>query len=565
MGHELELLIGLLAVVALGAWLGRIAHLPYPIVLMAAGLAIGFVPGLPRLELDPDLIFLLFLPPLIHAAALQSSPRHLRRDARPIALLAIGVVLITMAGVAVVAHAVLDGLSWPAAWVLGAILSPTDTVAATAVFRRLGVPERVVTLVEGESLLNDGVALVAYRIAVVAAVTGSFSPAEAARDLLIVGAGGAVVGLAVAWVIGHVRRRLDDPMIEITISLLTPYLCWIPAEELGLSGVLAVVSSGLYLGWKGPELFSPGTRLQAYPFWRVLTFLLESLLFILIGLQVPGVLDRLSGQSPLALAGGAALVAATVMAVRFVFPFTVGHLDEVLERRRGQRRAPLSSRERALIGWSGRRGAVSLAAALAIPQGALATAPLPERDLLLFLTLATIGATLVVQGLTLPALVRRLGIEEEQGGDERKRAMARFRTIEAALGRIGELSFESDMPTAVVERARGMYTSRARQITGLCRIGVPATDTRDERAWRELRLELLEVERARLLELRNEGALSAKVVSEVEEELDMEEARLRSGGAAAAAPPAVTAPMSVGPVRSPGVGEADAGGDGARR
>ena len=500
--------------------------MPYPIFLVLAGLGIGFLPGLPALEVDPDVIFLVFLPPLVHAAAWMSSPRQLKANARTVGLLAIGLVLATTTAVAAVAHALLPELGWGPALVLGAIVSPTDTVAATAVFRRLGVPERVVSVIEGESLINDGSALVIYRVAVVAVVTGAFTVGGTLVDVLLVGAGGALLGLAVAVLVAQLRRRVEDPTIEITVTLLTPYLAFLPAEELGLSGILAAVSSGLYLGWRAARDFNANTRLQAYGFWSVLVFVLESILFILIGLQVPDVLAALSGEPVGRLALAAALVVSVVIAVRLAFQFTVGGIEERFDRRRGRADA-LGWRERAVVGWSGMRGAVSLAAALSLPLQTAAGAPFPGRDLILFLTVAVIGVTLVVQGLTLPLLVRRLGVEEEPSASGRDKALTRFRTVEAALERIADLSFEEDARSPDVERAREMYAIRAQQLSGACRTGVPESGDSDVATWTRLRRELLGVERSALLDLRDEGKVNVGVVREVERDLDLEEERLQ--------------------------------------
>ena len=531
---ELELLIGLLGVVAATAWLARGIGLPYPIALVAAGLLIGVTPGLPPLVVEPDVILLVFLPPLIHAAAWGTSPRRLRAEARTVGLLAVALVGLTMACVAVVAHAAVPGLGWPAAFVLGAVVAPTDTVAATAIFRRLGVPERVVALVEGESLLNDGTALVLYRIAVGAVVTGGFALAEAAGDLLIVGAGGALLGLGVAAGVRWVRARIDDATIEITVTLLTPYLAFIPAEELHLSGVLAAVSSGLYLGWRSAEDFTPSTRIQAYSFWTVFIFVLESLLFILIGLQAPVVLSALADQPVGELLMAAAAVSATVIVVRLLFVLGAGALESAWDARRERR--SFSARERAVVGWSGMRGAVSLAAALAIPLETQAGAPFPGRELVLFLALAVIGVTLALQGLTLPALVRRLGVQETRSS-ARGKAVARFRTVEAALERVTDLSFDSDVPSQVLERAREMYALRAQQLAGECRTGMPEGPESDVAAWTRLRRHLLAVERAALLDLRREGRVGMGVMREVERDLDLEEERLNRAVPLDAAPP----------------------------
>ena len=329
----------LAAVLVLVAGLNALASrtgVPYPIVLVVGGLGLGLVPGMPDVELEPDLVLLIFLPPLLYSAAFFSEPRILRRYVRALSLTSIGLVLLTMVAVAVPGHLVL-GLPWPMAFALGAIVSPTDPVAATAIMRRLGAPPAIVAIVEGESLVNDAAALVGYRVAVAAAVAGTFSLLDASLEFLLATVGGTVLGLAVGWVIGEVRRRLDDPPTEITISLITGYIAFLPAERLHLSGVLAVVAAGLYLGWRGPELSSPATRLQTFALWDVVNFLLNATLFVLIGLQLPMVVEGLDGRSVPEVAGYAALVIAMVIGARFAWNFTTPYILRAIDRRPRQR------------------------------------------------------------------------------------------------------------------------------------------------------------------------------------------------------------------------------------
>jgi monovalent cation/hydrogen antiporter len=505
---DIEILLALLAVAAGAVWVARALEIPYPFLLVLAGVGVGYLPGVSEIVIEPDVIFLVFLPPLLHAAGWLSSPRHLRTYATGVTLLAGVLVLLTTGAVAVVAHAVIPGLSWGAAFVLGAIVSATDTVAATSVFRRLGVPERVVALVEGESLVNDGTALVLYRTAVPAAVAGAFSLGDAVHDFLLVGTGGAALGLAVGWLVRRLRCRIDDDLIEITVTLLTAYLAFIGAEELGLSGVLAAVVSGLYLGARSSQDLSAGTRLKAYSFWEVLVFLLESVLFILIGLQFQSVLDALDDRSAGELIGWAAAVCGTVIGVRLVWVMLVPGLG------------PFSRRERAVVAWSGMRGAIALAAALALPLD------VPQRDALLFVTLAVIAVTLGLQGLTLPLLINRLGVEEDAGTDERIKSLARFRTVEAALATIADLAFSGDMPMPLVDRAREMYGERARQLAGECRVPEAGGNDLDPGEWLELRRRLIESEREALFDLIDEGTVPISVIREVERDLDLEEERL---------------------------------------
>src|SRR5919206_685282 len=321
--NQIGSLIFLLGAATLLAQIARLLKVPYPVFLVLGGLVIGFVPWLPTVEISPEVIFLVFLPPLLNYAAFFSSPLELRRYLRPILLLAIGLVLFTTAAIALIAHA-LVGLPWAAAFVLGAILAPTDPVAAEAIFRRLGVPGRVGTVVGGESLINDGTGLVAYRIAVAAVVTGTFSVWEAGLDFLLVGGGGVILGLILARIILPLWRRVKDPSIFITLSLLTPYAIYALAEEvLHVSGILAVVSYGLYRGWRDPSLFpNASIRLQNMSFWSMLVFLLESMLFILVGQQLPSILEDLGEYSTGEILLYAGIVYVTLVATRFLWFFS---------------------------------------------------------------------------------------------------------------------------------------------------------------------------------------------------------------------------------------------------
>ena len=293
--EELQLLALLVAVAAMLFVVGRL-RVPYAILLVLGGLALGFVPGLPQLTLPPDLVLVALLPPLLYSAAFFTSLRDLRANVRAISFLAVGLVGATMVGVALVAHTWIKGFSWPEAFVLGAVVSPTDAIAATSIARRLGVPRSVVTIIEGESLVNDGTALVLYKFAVAAAVSGTFSLAGASGRLLLNAAGGVAVGLVVGFLIRGLRRRMPAAPASIAIALLTGYFAYLPADALGVSGVLAVVTAGVYMGWHTPLLTTVETRLQGAAFWEILTFVLNSLLFLLVGLQLPKILDQLGGR-----------------------------------------------------------------------------------------------------------------------------------------------------------------------------------------------------------------------------------------------------------------------------
>ena len=507
---------------AVARWL----DVPYPIPLVLGGVALGLVPGMPEIELEPDLVLLVFLPPLLYAAAFFSDLRALRRDLRPIALTSIGLVLATMGVVAVLAHDVI-GLTWPMAFALGAIVSPTDPVAATAIMRRLGAPRRLVNVIEGESLVNDATALVAYRVAVAAAVGGSFSAVDAGLEFIGAAAGGIAVGFVVAFVVAEIRRRLDDTPTELTISLLTAYAAFIPADELGLSGVLAAVTAGVYLGWRAPELASPQTRLQGFAVWEILVFLLNATLFILIGLQLPVILDALEGRGAGEMIGYSALVCGAVIGMRFVWVFTVPYVIRALDRRPQQRERRVGAPQRVVVEWAGMRGDVSLAAALALPLETDAGAPLPDRDLILFITFVLILVTVVGQGLTLPALIGRLGVREDGTEEEAEELRGRLTASHAALARLDELVEEEWTRDDTIERVRGMYEFRRRRFK--VRAGkIDDEDGIEDRsiAYQRLMRELYVVQRQALVELRNSGAISNDVMHRLERELDLEESRL---------------------------------------
>jgi monovalent cation/hydrogen antiporter len=527
--HIELVVLGLLVAVAGLAVLARLVRVPYPIFLVIGGLAIGFVPGFPQIELDPDIVLLVFLPPLLYAAAFFSNLRELRDHWRPISTLAIGLVIVTMATVAVFAHEVV-GLDWPVAFVLGAIVSPTDAVAPATILRRLGVPRRVVTIVEGENLTNDWTALVAYKFAVAAVVTGSFSLLEAGPEFVLTGVGGVVIGVVVGKLIAAVRRRLDDPPTEITISLLTAYAAYLPAEELGLSGVMAAVTVGVVLGWQASELTTPTTRLQAFAIWEVLQFLLNALLFVLVGLQMHTVLDELPGREAGELIGWAVLISLVVIVVRIAWVFTLSWLSRsVREGIAGQRDAG-DWKEVAIIAWSGMRGAVSLAAALAIPFETDAGTAFPERDLVLFLAFSVIIATLVLQGLALPLLIRALRIEEDTLDADEELA-ARLETAFAAIERIEALAEEDWPPEDTIDRVRRLYDYRRRRFSS--RIDDGSGDGGDDFDY-ERRAELygrvmgevIGAQRETLRRLRDEGHISDEVRRTVEHDLDLEEARI---------------------------------------
>ena len=518
--HEIEpLLLALMVAVAGLSVLARVVRVPYPILLVLGGLVLGFLPGMPAVELPPELVLVAFLPPLLYWAGFFASPRDLQADARAISMSAVGLVLATAVAVAMTAHAMVEGMTWPAAFALGAIVSPTDPLAASAIGRRLGVPRRLLTLLEGESLVNDATALVAYRIAVAAAVGGSFVAWEAGLRFVVGTAGGVAVGLLVGWLVAELRRRLDEPVVEIVVSVFTGYAAYLPAELLGVSGVLAAVTAGLYVGWRAPELASAATRLLGFSFWEVLVYLANAVLFILVGLQLRPILEELDGTAMAVLVGEGALVSAVVVAVRLGWGFSVPYLVRLVDRRPSQVMRRVGAKQRLMIGWSGMRGAVSLAAALALPLD------FPMRNLILFLTFSVIFATLVVQGLTLPTLIRRLNFEQDDT-EEREEIRARLAATHAALDRLDELAGADWTRDDTVERLHGLYEFRRRRLKA--RGGYLEDDGSEDRsqAYQRLLRELLQAQRQAIVRLRNQGQISNDVMHRIERELDLEDTRL---------------------------------------
>ena len=521
------------------ATLANRIKVPYPILLVLGGLVLGFMEFLPQVELEPDVVFLLFLPPLLYVSAIFTSWRDFRANLRPISLLAIGLVLMTTCVVAAVAHWAI-GLPWAAAFVLGAIVSPTDAIAATSVAQRLGVPRRIVTILEGESLVNDATGIVAYRIAVAAVVSGAFSVWQAGLQFVAGAVGGVAVGLAVGWFVIWARRHVsEDPSVQNTISLLTPFVAYLLAEEpshyawkellhlqgeFSFSGVLAVVATGLYLGRRGPYVLTAETRLQGYAFWELVTFLLNGLVFALVGLQLRGIVERLS-EDPIAelvLYGG--LISLTVILVRFLWVFPATYVPRWLSRSVRERDPSPSPRAVTVIAWTGMRGVISLAAALALPLSIEGGGPFPGRDLILFLTFCVILATLVVQGLSLPVLIRVLGLEDD-GSQEREEIEGRIEVAEAALARIEELVEEEWVREDTAERMRGLYNYRRSRFGARFDGDEDGIEERSA-AYQRLMRELLRAQRKTLIELRDGGRIGDEAMHRIERDLDLEESRL---------------------------------------
>jgi Na+/H+ antiporter len=529
MSGTITLVFGLLAAIVALATVATRFRIPYAVLLVLGGLLMGFIPGLPTIELNPDLILFLFLPPLVYSSAWLTSWREFRASLRPILTLSIGLVLATTVIVALVAHFAI-GLSWPVAFVLGAIVSPTDAVAASATAQSVGIERRIVTVIEGESMLNDATGLVAYRFAVAAVVSGSFSLAQASLQFVLVSIGGLLIGLVIAWLLAWIHRHLDNASIEIVITILTPFAAYLLAEALDLSGVLAVVSAGLYLSHQSAQFFSSNTRLQAYAVWEILVFLFNGFLFLLIGLQLHSVLNTVSTHVPLTLLWYAMLASLAVILARIAWVIAATYLTRWFSKLLHFHEIFPLIRNVLIVAWTGMRGGVSLAAAIALPLTIAGGAAFPDRDLVIFLTFSVILVTLVLQGLSLSPLIRLLHLKEDDSR-AREHTEAHLEAARAALIRLDELSTEDWVPQDYLSRMRGMYENKIKTLSTLVDGGDGATEILDGARLgdkRRLRQEVLQAERSTIIQLRDRGRIDDEVLREVERELDLEEQRLQA-------------------------------------
>ena len=517
----IELVLGLFVVAVFLAYVARRIGVAYPILLVLGGLVLGFVPGVPAIILDPNVIFLLLLPPILFGAGYSTPIRDFKANARPIGLLAVGLVLFTTVVVGLAAIAVIPGINVGAAFTLGAIVAPPDAVAATAIFRRLGVPRRIVTILEGESLINDATALIAYRFAVILAIQGVFSFSEAGFEFIFAATVGILIGVIVGVVLTEAWRRTSDPTLEIMISLLAPFAAYLPAEAFHASGVLAAVVAGLIAGQRAARVLSPDARLMGRGVWDIVIFIINGFAFMLIGLQLPSILDRLVLPTSTVL-GYAVIISLTVIVARFVWVFPATYLPRILSRRIRERDPSPPPRAVVIVSWAGMRGAVSLAAALALP---LTPEVFPDRDLVIFLTFCVILATLVGQGLTLPWLVRTMGVVATTGPDTED-AHARLAAVDAALRRLDDLEMEYPGHKELIDQLRDRFEHEAGHVW-------PGTDGALDEAEQErldhleIRTAVLDAERDAVIALRDDGVIGDEVLHRIERDLDLE--ALRSG------------------------------------
>ncbi|MGN6573257.1 MAG: Na+/H+ antiporter [Pseudolabrys sp.] len=519
------LMMAVLAAVAVAA---RRLHIAPSILLVVAGVAVALVPGLPKVSLAPELVLLVILPPLIYSAGVSMSWREFRFNLRPISLLAFGCVVFTTCAIAAAVHYLLR-FEWPVAFVLGAIVAPPDTVAPLAIARRLGLPRRLVVVLEGEGLANDATALILYRFAVAAAAPGAFAPAEAVGTFALIVAGEILWGIAVGWASLLLRKWAHDPRVEITLSLMTPYVAFWAPEHLGGSGVLATVACGLWVSWNGPRLISGATRLQGIFFWDLIVYLIEGFVFLLTGLQARTLIDN-SHAFPLSeIVFAIALTTAIAIVARFIWVFPATYLPRWLMPSIARRDPSPAWQFPFFLSFTGVRGVVSLAAALAIPYVTASGAAFPHRDMILFVTFGVIILTLVGQGAMLPAVARWLGLRR-MGEDERRHEIAaelagRQAALKRVIDRLEDLVTDRKIPEDVITLLRTRNESRQQILPndledGLTRLRLSA----------DIKRELIDAERDFIYELLRDGKITDEARRRIEYELDLEEASVANRG-----------------------------------
>jgi len=525
--HSIQILILLLIVIAgVGVFAKRLG-IPPAIFLVLTGVVLALVPGLPSVRLAPDVVLLLVLPPVVYSSAVAMSWQEFRFNLRSISLLAVGCVTFTTIAAAAAAHWVL-GLSWPVGFVLGAIVSPPDAVAPLSIARRMQLPRRILVVLEGEGLANDATALILYRFAIVAVVTGAFSMEKAAATFTAIIVGEIIWGVGVGWLMLRLRRWVDDPQIEILLSILTPFIAYWPPQNMGGSGVLATVAAGLYVSWNGLNIISAATRLQGIFFWDVLVYLTEGLVFLITGLQARTLTYGINGYGVPQLAAAAAVISVVVILARFIWTFPATYLPRRLIPAVARKDPSPPWQWPFAIAFTGVRGIVSLAAALAIPLARDDGLPFPNRDLILFLTFSVILVTLVGQGLLLPAVIRALGLahagRREHQADKAEELAARRQAISSAGKRLDELAKERKLPDEIVHAFRAQHRERIRHFEAPHDRGDarPGPDRHHD----EIELLLLDAERQQINELYRRGDLKDESRRRLERELDLHEAHL---------------------------------------
>ncbi|HEY1800819.1 MAG TPA: Na+/H+ antiporter [Terriglobales bacterium] len=525
---ELVFLLLLLFVVAFGA-LARKLKVPYPIVLVIAGALLGFVPGIPPIALNPDIVFFVVLPPLIYSAAWLTSWREFSFNMVSILLLAFGLVAFTVFGIASAAKWLFTGFDWQLGFVLGAVVAPTDAIAATSIAQRIGLPKRIVDILEGESLVNDASGLLALEFGIAMVVRNqTLTIGGGLLRLLYLTLVGLLVGLVTGWIVNHLERRIDHGPIEIAISILVPYVAYLGAEAIHSSGVLAVVACGLYLSRRSSDFFSPGVRLQVWSVWEALTFILNGLVFVMIGLQLPYVLAGIHGYSLRTLVLYGALFSALLIALRMIWIFPGTYLAYLIRTRVFHQSVQLPSATGILVvGWTGMRGVIALAAAISLPQMLDNGSAFPERNLIIFLAFSAIFVTLVLQGLTLPFLVRLLHLSDASTPNIEEET-ARREILQAGLAYLEEARKNDDKEfTEIYNDLSGHYQQR---LTALSNMDHLEDGAKLHERFSQLSHQLLRVERQTAVRLRNQGRINDEILREFERDLDLREAGYHAKG-----------------------------------
>lgn len=500
---------------------------PFPIVLILCGIAISIIPGLPIISLSPEVVFIIFLPPLLYGAAWSTSWHEFKAAIRPISLAAIGLVLFTMLAVACAAHALIPNISWPLAFLLGAIVSPPDAVAATSVTKGLGLNPRLITILEGESLVNDASGLISYKYALAAITAGNFVLWEAGLNFLLMSVAGIGLGLGIAYLMYFIHKKfVCDPIIEVTFTFLTPFASYLLAEHFHFSGVLAVVTTGLYLSFRSDEMFSHQSRIMAYAVWDVVLFILNSLVFILIGLQLRTVMAGIQEYSVSSLVLWGITISAVVIVVRFVWVYPAALFPRVVSKKIRDRET-LDKRNLIVFGWAGMRGVVSMAAALALPITLADGSLFPQRNLIIYLTFCVIVSTLVLLGLTLPWVIRFLKIQQYSVAMEEYET--RTKVVSLTIEHI-----ENNLSLLQDELLKNIKSKYEVKYNRLQRTDLPANYFGDGKTLKgnifnefsQLQIDLIQVERNVLKELHRKGETNMEIIRKMEKELDLEETRL---------------------------------------
>ncbi len=538
--HSFEIVIFIMAtLIGLSAIADKI-KLPYPILLVAVGVIIGFVPVLPDLKLDPEIVFLIFLPPLLYDAAFKTSWHEFKTAIKPITTLAVTLVFFTTMVVAICAHYFIPGFSWPLAFVLGAIVSPPDAVAATSITKGLGLNKKVITILEGESLVNDASALIAYRYAVAAVTTGTFVLWKASLEFLLVAGGGIAAGVIIGYAFVFVHKKItNNSIVETSLTLLTPYVAYITAERLHVSGVLAVVCAGLLVTWRAPEIFTYQTRIRTRAVWDTVIFLLNGVVFILIGLQLPFIIKEIKHYSFLQSLGYGLQISLVTIIVRIIWVFAGIYNHRIFKYKKlAVKEEDDAETEETpwknvlIVAWTGTRGVVSLAAALALPLTLADGSTFPSRNIILFLAFVVIFVTLVVQGLTLPLLIKILGVKKQHLNtleDKELQLLMANNTLEF---------LEKDFPVTLELRVRDQVKKRYEMLVaglnkdiGLLGKNRPVSKDPMATSHRQLlaaQLEITKFQRDLLIQIHKDGSFSDEAIKQVERELDIEELRLNA-------------------------------------